>query len=365
MTTIDIILDALISSTIGDPVLVAKSKIRNQWIGKWPTSNEELSKIFIPNQNATLLPPIAGSHITPSEFRSNYIKQSIPVLFNDLMNDWSITQNTKSFLDANLQNNVQIAGTDVDGHTVSILLSDFLQYMNGNKETEVEVQHDRNPMYIFDSLLLNTNDNISQNWYNVPSLFSDDDLLQYITPIDRPKYKWLLIGPQRSGSSMHQDLINGMETNAWNALISGAKHWILFHPDTPKEIIFNKNGDSGGGKSNLNGTHWNDLFGWYQNDLDIIKQHVHEYFKKKDKDTNVVRCYEFIQQPGEIIFVPSNWYHAVFNVQDSIAITQNFIDRRNLNQCFQSMMKKDHKNGSCTKNEFEMTLKEMKPELFL
>ena len=40
----------------------------------------------------------------------------------------------------------------------------------------------------------------------------------------------------------------------------------------------------------------------------------------------IVRCYECVQQPGEIIFVPSMWHHAVLNVADSVAVTQNFVD---------------------------------------
>lgn len=43
----------------------------------------------------------------------------------------------------------------------------------------------------------------------------------------QPACRWLIIGPHRSGSSFHVD---PNATCAWNAVVSGAKKWILFPP---------------------------------------------------------------------------------------------------------------------------------------
>ena len=37
-----------------------------------------------------------------------------------------------------------------------------------------------------------------------------------------------------------------------------------------------------------------------------------------------VRSYEGLQHPGDIIFVPGDWWHGVLNLQDCVAVTQNY-----------------------------------------
>ena len=165
---------------------------------------------------------------------------------------------------------------------------------------------DDSPLYVFDSSF--DNDSISKallNDFKPPSYFPDD-LFSLVGEKRRPPYRWFLLGPERSGTCVH---IDPLGTSAWNTVLRGSKRWVAFPPSTPKSIA---------------------------KALDVIKRGEDDeainYFvdfipRLREKGH---RFYEFTQLPGDTVFIPSGWWHAVLNLEDSIAITQNFCSRNNL-----------------------------------
>ena len=351
-----------------DSILQAKYAIRekrhpNQWPKCEKIDNKNsvhLFKSFQCKFPETLIIDEKDS-ISTKEFQEKIEKKSTPALLRGYMEDWNCYKKTLSngkdnekewtlekLCTRNFINCVHFqCGVDKNGIDVSLNLREYMEkYVIGC--------NDRNPMLIFDAIVMEQEEVDLINDFACPALFSQDDYLKHIDPISRPPFQWFIYGPKNSGSPVHQD---PMGTQAWNALCSGKKLWILFHPATPKELLPTKSLDIGinnNKKKNEKQNEedidlWEDLYSWIYLELPEIRRKIKMHFdvlsdlRKKNINNNshidneAFWYREFLQMPGEIVFVPSNWHHAVFNLEDSIAVTQNYCSRTNLSKCYTLM----------------------------
>ncbi|KAJ3061954.1 hypothetical protein HDU98_002158 [Podochytrium sp. JEL0797] len=142
--------------------------------------------------------------------------------------------------------------------------------------------------------------------YSPPRYFLDD-LFQF-TGSKRPPHRWVVIGPKRSGTGIHQDPLG---TSAWNTLVSGHKRWALFPPEIPKTMV------------TMRGLPDHEAATWF----------VMVYPRLCDRSTidasgktlaERLGMVEIIQRPGETVFVPGGWHHLVINLDFTVGVTQNF-----------------------------------------
>ena len=132
----------------------------------------------------------------------------------------------------------------------------------------------------------------------------------------RPPYRWWLMGPKRSGTCVH---IDPLATSAWNTLIVGQKRWVLFPPHVSKSIVK--------GSGLVRSDEDDEAVHYFSFILPRIKRKA-SMLKGIPKYKDFC-CFEFTQNAGETIYVPNGWWHAVLNLTNTVAITQNFCSPRN------------------------------------
>ncbi|XP_038717903.1 F-box protein At1g78280 isoform X2 [Tripterygium wilfordii] len=181
---------------------------------------------------------------------------------------------------------------------VSMKFKDYVTY--------IDHQHDEDPLYIFDDKFGEAAPDLLKD-YSVPHLFQED-LFDVLDKDQRPPFRWLIIGPERSGASWHVD---PALTSAWNTLLSGRKRWAMYPP----------------GRLPLGVTmHVNDEDGDVHIDSPSSLQWWLDFYPLLGEEDKPIEC---TQLPGETIFVPSGWWHCVLNLETTVAVTQNFVNSKN------------------------------------
>lgn len=239
------------------------------------------------------------SKLSVDEFKVKYEIPNVPVVIRNAMQDWKAMKKwTMDHLMERFPNEKLCAG----GYFTT--LAGYKRY--------ADVLKDDQPLYVFDKRFAQVCPSLEAE-FSVPEYFNED--LFQVLGKDRPDYRWLIIGPTRSGSSFHVDP-NG--TSAWNAVVEGSKKWILFPPSiTPPGVV--QSVDGGHVSTSVS------LVEWFMNYYDQAK---------------TLGAKECIVRKGEVIFVPHGWWHMVLNLEDTIAITQNYVSRANVNSVLHFLQKK-------------------------
>jgi len=255
-------------------------------------------------------PSICQNDISVDEFRRCFEKANTPVILSEPY--WkranSISQTSPAlvrltrflmlFKDEYLE-----CGEDGDGYSIEIKLKNFLMY--------VRRFNDRFPLYIFDGSVPHWRDTqrkriMVKNLFDPPKFFKHD-YMAYLAKADRLPWKWLLIGPKNSGTALHVDPLG---TSAWNRLLLGEKLWLLFPPETPPELLQLTQSD----------IHCEEACNW------MISMYPRTQCNSWPQEYKPLLAFQF---PGDIMFVPSGWWHLVLNVKTSFAVTQNFVSQEN------------------------------------
>jgi oxalate decarboxylase/phosphoglucose isomerase-like protein (cupin superfamily) len=232
--------------------------------------------------------------------------------------------------------------------SVQMRLSAFAEYL-GSGLAEL----DETPIFVFDTKSFATGE-LWQRDYSQLSYFGPD-LFDLLKDGNRPDHRWLLVGNPGASSKWHVD---PNSTNAWNAVITGAKKWILLPPHLgpPPGVEVSSDGFAVRQPSTL--TDWLDA-GFYD---ELVRLHGPSGSNGLVEAT----CRE-----GEVMFVPRGWWHCVRNVGDevTIAITQNYAAQSSVTQVRRFLKEMSHCVSGVALNkraklwmDFDLALQRERPE---
>ena len=250
-----------------------------------------------------------SSLLSVESFVSRYEIPNKPVIITNLVSTWPAFKLwDDDYLSACAGTTPFRATSTTAPMAATFTLQQYFLYAKQSK--------DEAPFYLFDRDYAKIHK--LENDYTVPKYFSRDashgtDLFRLFGDDRRPDYRWLIIGPARSGSIYH---IDPNQTNAWNACIRGRKKWIFYPPGVSPPGIMTSN-DDGDVMVPLSTGEWLLSF-WKHHQEARAHPNIHK------------RPLECIVNPGEIIFVPHNWWHMVVNLDDCVALTHNYVSSSNL-----------------------------------
>lgn len=261
--------------------------------------------------------------MTLEEFYTKFERPRVPVILKNAVGHWpACSKWTKEYLIqkcGDMKFRATSATAPLGAHFT------MKQYFKYADEAQEEA-----PLYLFERDFINSKTKLNEDYDIHPffapkpyEILSDKsvfatDLFQVFGDVRRPDYRWFIAGPKRSGSLFHIDP-NG--THAWNCSIQGRKKWIFYPPNVPPPGIESSPDGADVAVPISNGE-------WM---LTFWKYHLKE---RKNPDISK-RPLEGICYPGDVIFVPAGYWHMVFNLDDCIALTQNYVSTSNLTSCLQ------------------------------
>ena len=252
----------------------------------------------------------SATDLSYSEFFHQYMIPNLPCLIRDLMIDWPASRdlvndnkNEPNIAFFEKLEDVDVPVADCSAkyfnsqEKISMTLKEYISYWKskGNQNDS------KNLLYLKDWHFVKQFPNVEL--YSTPKYFTSDWLNEYWED-KNDDYKFVYLGPKNSWTPFHSDVFGSF---SWSANVAGFKKWIFvqkgLEPDNIYDIskILPLNNSQPGAQ-------------------DTFDCKIH----------GKIRYFEIIQGPGEVIFVPSGWYHQVLNLTDTLSINHNWFNGTNI-----------------------------------
>eukprot|EP01138_Halocafeteria_seosinensis_P000852 gb/GECG01000875.1/.p1 GENE.gb/GECG01000875.1/~~gb/GECG01000875.1/.p1 ORF type:complete len:546 (+),score=65.82 gb/GECG01000875.1/:1-1638(+) len=333
------------SDILYQPFLCATMPIQEEWLN-----------------NGEDIPRVSAKTLTVEEFRTRFEIPNRPVIITDLVTQWPAYRKwNRSYFLKHYSETIFSCGH------FNLPLKKYFEYSDATEKGA-----DDQPLYLFDKLFPRKDraPGLSQD-YTVPEYFSEDLFGVLGTaagdadPDDvanesiefRPDYRWLIIGPAKSGSVFH---IDPNATSAWNGVLRGSKRWILYPPSYTAPPGVHVSSDGADVATPMAITEWYASF-------------FETHQKMKRKSISDEGPMEATVKEGELLFIPHHWFHQALNLErDTVALTQNYVSSVNLPTVMDFLKDKpdqvsglpNEEDGQHLYSRFRDRLRQQCPEVF-
>jgi hypothetical protein len=139
-------------------------------------------------------------------------------------------------------------------------------------------------------------------------------------------------------------------------LLWGLKKWLLYPPNMVPPGTFPSE-DEWEVTTPISIVEW--FYNFYQETEKPGKKKA-KTSEHKDDQPDQQRPIECLLRPGDMIFIPNGWWHTVLNLEESVAVTQNYVGRHNVKNVLEFLRRKENKTLF---NELVTKLRERQPEV--
>ncbi|XP_068706537.1 uncharacterized protein [Montipora foliosa] len=238
-----------------------------------------------------------------------------PVLITDEVIKWKAMKWTKSFLVKNYgDKRVSMKATEgllQEAKGFAVPLKMFAQHV-----------HEGQPQlwsYLEDELFIETNPELRQHLGQPVHL--KEDFFQLLPKEIRPWNAMLLWGTAHSRSTLHIDPYNWTGTNA---VLSGKKMWKLYPPGQDHLLYVKSTQRCGFPLDCLK----------YNSPMDAFNP---DY--KRFPEFRKARAISFTQEAGEILIIPTGWFHQAYNAEETMAISSQIMNSQNYKMVLEEIYK--------------------------
>ena len=264
--------------------------------------------------------------LTPEEFRNEYMWPNKPVIVElGLCQDWGCVMwnrsdgapNVTYLREAYGESPVPVVLQHGEGHEERVVtkLQSFLDYWEarsaGQEGACIPGVSPCRTAYLKDWHFHRQFPD--DNAYCVPNLFADDWLNEWCDGCAGDDYRFVYMGPKGSFTPLHQDVLCSF---SWSLNVTGSKLWLLY-PPSQTHLLMNR-------------------FGSPPTDVRYVDAAEFPNFAS-------AVALRAIQLSGEVIFVPSGWYHQVENLDETISINHNWFNAANIDLVAESLLGDYHR----------------------